>query len=225
MNILLVEDEIDFQKVLAEYLQLSGYTVYTAHHGKHALEVFQREHIDICVLDVMMPVMDGFTLAKELKKNNPELPMIFLTARNQKEDKLKGLKLGADDYMTKPFEAEELVLRMENILKRYVKKDAQNKTLGDIELLASELKLITPRGKYPLTVREAELLSMLIDNVNEVVTREELLQKIWGKVDHFLGRSMDVFISRLRKHLKDQDAVSIETIRTVGFVLRYGEES
>jgi DNA-binding response OmpR family regulator len=223
MNVLLVEDEIDFQKVLAEYLQLSGYTVCTANHGKHALEVFHREHIDICVLDVMMPVMDGFTLAREIRKRYPEMPMIFLTARNQKEDKLKGLKLGADDYMTKPFEAEELVLRLQNILKRYVKQGAKNKTLGSIELLASELKLITPRGTYQLTVREAELLSVLIEHVNEVITREELLQKVWGKVDHFLGRSMDVFISRLRKYLKDQEAITIETIRTVGFVLKYQE--
>ena len=112
MNVLLVEDEHDFQRVLAEYLTLSGYDVLTADHGKEGLEKFKTEHVDICILDVMMPVMDGFALAENIRKLDSDVPIIFLTAKNQKEDKLKGLKLGADDYMTKPFDAEELVLRM-----------------------------------------------------------------------------------------------------------------
>jgi len=220
MNVLLVEDEVDFRQVLAEYLELSGYTVFTANHGKHAIEVFNREHMDICILDVMMPVMDGFSLAGELKKSDPELPVIFLTAKNQKADRLRGLKLGADDYITKPFEAEELVLRMQNILKRSIKKGARNASIGSIDLIADQLKLKTRSGEFQLTVREAELLNLLIENVNNVVTREDILQRLWGKVDHFLGRSMDVFISRLRKYLKEEPDVSIETIRSVGFVLK-----
>jgi DNA-binding response OmpR family regulator len=128
MDLLLVEDDIDLQKVLAQYLELSGFTVYTANHGEHGLKIFKEKHVDLCILDVMMPVMDGFELATEIRKLDREMPVVFLTAKNQKADRLKGLKIGADDYITKPFEAEELVLRLNNILKRSGKEPTWNRS-------------------------------------------------------------------------------------------------
>ena len=220
MTILLVEDEIDFQQVLAEYLTLSGYHVLKANHGKHGLEIFNREHVDICILDVMMPVMDGFTMAEKLREKDPGMPIIFLTAKNQKEDKLRGLRIGADDYVTKPFEAEELVLRIENILRRSAVSKEEDDKVGSMTLKKEELKLVSENDSYQLTIREAELLSFLIHHKNQVVTRDQLLEKLWGKNDYFMGRSMDVFISRIRKYLQDDSTLDLETIRGVGFILR-----
>lgn len=223
MNVLLVEDEFDFQKVLAEYLTLSGYVVFTANHGKDGLDVFKKEHVDICILDVMMPVMDGFTLAENLRKIAPEVPILFLTAKNQKADKLRGLKLGADDYMTKPFDAEELILRMENILRRSGGKVGENRSIGTLELKMDQLKLVTGDQEHQVTIREAELLGYLMKHVNQVVSREQILEGLWGRNDFFLGRSMDVFISRIRKYIQEEESVKLETIRGVGFMLK--EES
>lgn len=220
MNVLLVEDEFDFQRVLAEYLTLSGFDVITADHGKMGLEKFKNEHVDICILDVMMPVMDGFELAENIRRLDRDVPIIFLTAKNQKEDKLKGLKLGADDYITKPFDAEELVLRMSNILRRSAGRMEENRTLGGLELKMDQLKLVTEQQEYQVTIREAELLSYLIKNANKVVSREQILEDLWGRNDFFLGRSMDVFISRIRKYLQDEKALELETIRGVGFMLK-----
>ncbi len=221
MNILLVEDEMDFQQVLAEYLTLSGFHVLRANHGKHGLEIFEREHIDLCILDVMMPVMDGFTMAEKLRRKDPSMPIIFLTAKNQKEDKLRGLKLGADDYITKPFEAEELVLRIRNILKRSGGSlPLEHTQVGNMVLKMDALMLASESQEYQLTSREAELMSYLIKHRNTVVSRNQLLEDLWGKDDYFLGRSMDVFISRIRKYLGDNPTVSLETIRGVGYILR-----
>jgi DNA-binding response OmpR family regulator len=220
MNVLLVEDELDFQRVLAEYLSLSGFEVYTANHGRHGLEVFEKQHVDICIIDIMMPVMDGFSMAAKLRKKYADIPIIFLTAKNQKEDKIAGLKLGADDYITKPFEAEELVLRMNNILKRSVGRKEDNTVLGNFQLKMDELKLISEKAVYQLTIREAELISYLILNKNQVVSRENILEDLWGKNDFFMGRSMDVFISRIRKYLQEDPSIELETIRGVGFILK-----
>ncbi len=220
MNLLLVEDEVDFRQVLAEYLEISGYEVLTANHGKHALEVFSREHVDVVILDIMMPVMDGFTTAENLRKKDPELPIIFLTAKNQKEDRLRGLKLGADDYITKPFDAEELVLRIHNILRRTAGNAEDNQHIGKLELKMDELKLVSPVNTYQLTIREAELIAFLITNRNSVVSREKILNDLWEQNDYFTGRSMDVFISRIRKYLSDDPALHLETIRGIGYILR-----
>ena len=220
MDILLVEDDIDLQKVLAQYLELSGFDVRTANHGKHGLEVFKEHHSDLCILDVMMPVMDGFTLATEIRKLDPDMPIVFLTAKNQKEDKLRGLKIGADDYITKPFEAEELVLRIHNILKRSGKGEQESVQLGKLQIRFNEL-LIQDNGKsHQLTPRESELLRFLIDHPNRVLTREQILEELWGQNDYFMGRSMDVFISRLRKYLQAEPSVSLETKRGVGFIFK-----
>lgn len=220
MDLLLVEDDIDLQKVLAQYLELSGFTVYTANHGKHGLSVFREQHVDLCILDVMMPVMDGFTLASEIRKLDPAMPVIFLTAKNQKEDRLKGLKIGADDYITKPFEAEELVLRLNNILKRAGKKDPVTARLGCLHIKYGELLIEDGQNSFNLTPREAELLKYLVENQNRVVKREDILEELWGQNDYFLGRSMDVFISRLRKYIQSEPSISLETKRGVGFIFK-----
>ena len=220
MDLLLVEDDIDLQKVLAQYLELSGFRVYTANHGKHGLDQFQKFHVDLCILDVMMPVMDGFALAGEIRKMDPAMPIVFLTAKNQKEDRLAGLKIGADDYITKPFEAEELVLRLNNILKRAGRSHATSADLGCLKINFKELVIHDGRHTYNLTPRESELLSYLIENQNALVKREQILKELWGQNDYFLGRSMDVFISRLRKYLQAEERVSLETKRGVGFILK-----
>ncbi|MEN8226634.1 MAG: response regulator transcription factor [Bacteroidota bacterium] len=220
MDLLLVEDDIDLQRVLAEYLELSGFRVYTANHGKHGLELFRGHHIDLCILDVMMPVMDGFILAGEIRTLDPLMPIIFLTAKNQKEDRLKGLKIGADDYITKPFEAEELVLRLNNILKRVGKETIGSAKLGCLHIRFNDLIIEDGQHSFNLTPRESELLRYLIENQNTLLKREQILEELWGQNDYFLGRSMDVFISRLRKYLQAEDTVSLETKRGVGFIFK-----
>lgn len=220
MDLLLVEDDIDLQKVLAQYLELSGFRVYTANHGKHGLTVFKEHHIDLCILDVMLPVMDGFTLAGKIRSLFPAMPVVFLTAKNHKEDKLKGLKIGADDYITKPFEAEELVLRLNNILKRAGRIKQESTTLGCLSINFNELTIDDGVHSYDLTPKESELLRYLIANQNTLLKREQILEELWGQNDYFLGRSMDVFISRLRKYLKAEQNVSLETKRGVGFIFK-----
>ncbi len=220
IDLLLVEDDIDLQKVLAQYLELSGFNVYTAYHGKHGLKVFREHHVDLCILDIMMPVMDGFALAVEIRKLDPAMPVVFLTAKNQKEDRLRGLKIGADDYITKPFEAEELVLRLNNILKRAGKKDPSTSKIGCLHIKYGELLIEDGKNFYNLTPRESDLLKYLIEHQNKVVRREQILEDLWGQNDYFLGRSMDVFISRIRKYIQAEPAVSLETKRGVGFILK-----
>lgn len=220
MDLLLVEDDIDLQKVLAQYLELSGFKVYTANHGKHGLKVFQEHHVDLCILDVMMPVLDGFALAGEIRKLDASMPVVFLTAKNQKEDRLKGLKIGADDYITKPFEAEELVLRLNNILKRVGKEEVSSVRIGCLHIKYGELLIEDGTNIFNLTPRESELLKYLIENQNSVVKRETILEDLWGQNDYFLGRSMDVFISRLRKYIQAEPTISLETKRGVGFILK-----
>ena len=220
MDLLLVEDDIDLQKVLAQYLELSGFNVNTANHGKHGLQIFKERHIDLCILDVMMPVMDGFELAGEIRKLDPNMPVVFLTAKNQKEDRLKGLKIGADDYITKPFEAEELVLRLHNILKRAGKENLETIQIGRLTIKYDELLIEDGKNSFNLTPRESDLLKYLVDNQNTVVKREQILEELWGQNDYFLGRSMDVFISRLRKYLQSEPSLSLETKRGVGFILK-----
>ncbi len=216
----MVEDDIDLQKVLAQYLELSGFQVYTANHGEHGLKIFKENHVDLCILDVMMPVMDGFELAAEIRKLDREMPVVFLTAKNQKEDRLRGLKIGADDYITKPFEAEELVLRLNNILKRAGKAGMESIKMGCLNIHFDELVIKDGTHSFNMTPRESDLLKYLIENQNTVVKREQILEDLWGQNDYFLGRSMDVFISRLRKYLQAEPSVLLETKRGVGFMLK-----
>ncbi|MDX9903001.1 MAG: response regulator transcription factor [Bacteroidales bacterium] len=219
MKILLAEDDIDFGNILSQYVTLSGYEVTLARNGREAWDLFHESRPDICILDVMMPEMDGFTLAEKLRAEEPGIPFIFLTAKSLREDMVRGLKLGADDYITKPFDPEMLVLRINNILRRVYSVAEDEYTISGTTLKYNSLELLTPAGKEKLTLREAQLLRHLMMNRNKSLTREQILTEIWGHDDYFLGRSMDVFISRLRKYLAADHGIALRTLRGMGFVL------
>ena len=217
-KILLAEDDLDLGSVFQQFLELNNFDVVWSKDGEDAWKLFQKQKFDICILDVMMPKMDGFALAKKIKNINPKMPFLFLTAKKLKEDRLEGLKLGADDYIVKPFEADELVLRIKNILKRVA--PTENKApiqIGAIQFNFEELLLITPTQTHQLTEKEGILLNYLFQNRNQLIRRESILIEVWGENDYFLGRSMDVFISRLRKYFQEDESVKIETVRGVGF--------
>jgi DNA-binding response OmpR family regulator len=219
MKLLLAEDDIDFGNILSQYVTLSGFEVTLARNGREAWDMFHASRPDICVLDVMMPEMDGFTLAEKMRAEEPGIPFIFLTAKSLREDIIKGLKLGADDYITKPFDPEMLMLRINNILRRVYAAVEDEYTISGTTLKYNSLELITPAGKEKLTLREAQLLRHLMMNRNKAQTREQILTEIWGQDDYFLGRSMDVFISRLRKYLSSDTGIALRTLRGMGFVL------
>lgn len=220
-KVLLAEDDLDFADVLKQYLELYNYQITWAKDGEEAFSLFQKETFDICVFDVMMPKMDGFTLAEKIININPETPFIFLTARKLKEDKLKGLQLGADDYIVKPFEADELVLRLNNILKRGAQKNQT--TISDNEIAIgnyifepNRLELKLNNHSQRLTEKEVALILFFLKNKNQLIKRNDILQSVWGNDDFFSGRSMDVFISRIRKYFSDDSRITIESIRNVG---------
>jgi len=223
MNILLAEDDADLRGILAQYLEIQGFTVLPVSNGQEGLDLFMKEHVDFCILDVMMPVMDGFVLAQKIRKLDSFIPVIFLTAKNLKEDRLKGLKIGADDYITKPFEVEELILRIKNILRRSGSISAETLVVGRFKFRFDELTLKGYGQEHQMTLKEAELLKYLLLNKNRVLKREQLLKELWGEDDYFLGRSMDVFITRLRKYLEPEKTVSIDNIRGVGFIMRIND--
>lgn len=219
MKILIAEDDLDLGSVLKEYLHIKGYDVVHALNGNLAYTAFVEEQPDICVLDVMMPELDGFSLAEKIQKENADMPFVFLTAKNMKEDKLRGLGMGAADYITKPFDPEELIMRLENIMKRYQPAEENLVCLSQTVLNNDKLELNCCGEVLQLTVKEAELIAYLFANKNKIVSREDLLQEVWGEVDFFVGRSMDVFISRIRKYLSADTAVTLRTVRGRGFVL------
>lgn len=226
-QILLAEDDLDFGNILKQYLEISGYHITWAQDGKEALELFKNGHFNICVFDVMMPKLDGFSLAEKVIDINPEIPFIFLTARKLKQDKIKGLKLGADDYIVKPFEADELVLRLNNILKRTEKaaKELPQQTIINISNYnfdTSRLELTCKDYKKQLTQKEAELILFLFNHKNQLLKREDILKAVWKNDDFFSGRSMDVFISRLRKYFKLDPSIAIESIRNIGLEFKVG---
>jgi DNA-binding response OmpR family regulator len=217
-KILLAEDDLDLGSVFQQFLELNDFEVTWAKDGEDAWTHFQKQKFDICILDVMMPKMDGFTLAKKIKSINTKMPFLFLTAKKLKEDRMEGLKLGADDYIVKPFEADELVLRIQNILKRVAPEQSKEPIqIGQIQFNFEELTLTTPTQTHQLTEKEGILLNFLFQNRNQLIRRESILIEVWGENDYFLGRSMDVFISRLRKYFSEDETVKIETVRGVGF--------
>jgi DNA-binding response OmpR family regulator len=219
MKVLLAEDDRDFGNILSQYISISGYDVTLGRDGKEAWELFSQDKFDICVFDVMMPEMDGFSLAEKVKEKQPEIPLIFLTAKSLKEDIVRGLKIGADDYITKPFDPEVLILRINNILKRAYSSSNDEFKISDTILKYNSLELISVNVKEKLTLKEAQLLKFFIINKNKVLAREDILTEIWGEDDYFLGRSMDVFISRLRKYIADDKNIDIRTVRGTGFIL------
>ena len=227
LRILLAEDDFDFGTILKQYLEISGFEVVWAKNGQEAFDVFKENKFDICVLDVMMPILDGFALAEKIIDINPEIPFLFLTAKSLKEDKIKGLKLGADDYIIKPCEADELVLRIQNILKRshlISIKSNEIIVIGNYKFDIENLQLIHDSKTQRLTDKEAQLIQYLFENKNGLIKREAVLKKIWHSDDFFSGRSLDVFISRIRKYFNEDDAISIETIRGIGFEFKVSQD-
>ncbi len=220
-KILLAEDDIDFAQVLKQYLELYQFEVHWSCDGEQALNSFKNDDFNCCILDVMMPKIDGFTLAEKMIDYNPDVPFVFLTAKQLKEDKLRGLKLGADDYIVKPFEADELVLRIQNILKRSRKLSLNTSqtveiAIGEFSFDTQRLELKKANTIQQLTEKEAALLLYLFENKNKLIKREDILLAVWNSDDFFSGRSMDVFISRLRKYLIEDASIAIESKRNLG---------
>jgi DNA-binding response OmpR family regulator len=216
-KILLVEDDPNFGSIMKSYLELNDFTVTLRPDGKQGLAAFMSEPYDICILDVMMPVMDGFTLAKEIRKMNSDIPFIFLTAKSLKEDILEGFRAGADDYITKPFDSEVLLFKLHAILKRHDARvdhdNGQNEIMvGRFKFNFNLRKLIIDDKTHQLSPKEAHLLKMLCAAKEGILLRKEALEKIWGSDNYFNGRSMDVFIARLRKYLKDDPSIEIANI-------------
>lgn len=221
-RILYVEDDPNLSFVTKDNLLEHGYTVVHSKDGEEASRAFKAGDFDLCLLDIMLPKLDGFELAQNIRKVNQQIPIIFLTAKSMQQDKITGLKLGADDYLVKPFSMEELILKIEVFLKR-TKSTSKISTekrifkVGNYQLNFDELLLIGSGVKLNMTLKEAELLRYLCLNTNEVLKREDILNAVWGDDDYFTGRSLDVFITRLRKLLKDCKDFKIVNIRSVGF--------
>lgn len=223
-KVLLVEDDSNFGQVLKNYLELNDFVVELSRDGILGLAAFRREKFDICLLDVMMPNMDGFTLAEEIRNVDPDIPLFFLTAKSTKEDILNGYKLGADDYINKPFDSEILLQKIKAVLKR--NQELQEKQHSQIEWdiasyhFNSKLRTLDHDGKsQTLSPKENELLTMLCEYKNDLLPRETALKRIWGSDTYFNGRSMDVYIAKLRKYLKEDSTVEIVNIHGNGFRL------
>jgi len=224
-RILLVEDDPNFGSILKEYLMINGYDVTLAKNGIEGFEKFRKEDFDLCLLDVMMPYKDGFTLAKEIREKNESIPLIFLTAKTMKEDVLKGFKIGADDYLAKPFDSEVLLAKIKSILSRRVvsvstESDEMEFSIGNFNL-NSKLRLLSFKNGEPtkLSPKESQLLRLLALHMNDLLPREKALNKIWRDDNYFTSRSMDVYIAKLRKYLKQDSKVEILNIHGEGFRL------
>lgn len=223
IKLLVAEDDHNLGDLLSEYLAAKGFSADLRRNGKEALEAFRTSHYDLCIFDVMMPEKDGFTLAKDVLKINPEVPIIFLTAKSMKEDKVEGFNLGADDYLTKPFSMEELLLRIKAILKRTKKERDHQKQeqfeIGKFNFNSKLQELVIDGEKQKLTSKENDLLKLLALNLNEVTDRSYALNRIWGDDSYFNSRSMDVYITKLRKYLKADDNLEIVNVHGKGFKL------
>ncbi len=219
-KILLAEDDLSLGYVIKDNLTEAGYEVILCPDGQTAIEKFDKDEFDICLLDVMMPNKDGFAVAKKIRQSSDLVPIIFLTAKSLEEDKIKGFLTGGDDYIIKPFSMQELLMRLDVFLRRS-KKMYSEKTLtydiGDLHFSYTNLKLTIGQEAFNLTQKEADLLKFLCEHSNRILKREEVLLNVWGKDDYFLGRSMDVFITKLRKYFKSDPKVNLETIHGVGF--------
>ncbi len=221
IRVLLAEDDPNLGQILQSYLMAKGFPTKLCVNGEESLKTFNEDDFDFCIFDVMMPVMDGFTVAKEIRKTNNTIPILFLTAKSMQEDKLRGFEVGGDDYLTKPFSMEELLARISAILRRVDKKDA-NKTVFNIGSFIFDYSVhMLKRGdkSQKLTSREADLLKLLCDNKNEVLDRSVALKKIWLDDSYFNARSMDVYIAKLRKYLKEDESVQLMNVHGIGFKL------
>jgi two-component system, OmpR family, response regulator len=220
-KILLAEDDLNLGSLLKQYLVAKGYDIDLVFDGETAYKIFMKNKYDLCLLDVMMPKQDGFTLGKNIKRINSKMPIIYLTAKSLKDDVIKGFSLGADDYMTKPFEMEELLVRLEAVLRR-TKKDKVKLTkftIGLFEFDSLKQELINGENKAKLTTKENNLLKILAENQNELVERNYVLKEVWGDDSIFNARSMDVYITKLRKYLLGDPSVKIINVHSKGFKL------
>jgi two-component system, OmpR family, response regulator len=222
-KVLLCEDDPNLGNVLKNYLELNDYEVVLERDGRLGLAAFQREKFDICLLDIMMPHMDGFKLAEEIRDIDPDIPLFFLSAKTMKEDIIQGYKLGADDYITKPFDSEVLLLKIKAILKRNEEQNRENENaeynLGKYHFNPRLRELDGNGQKMTLSPKENDLLKMLCEYKNDLLPREQALKKIWGSDTYFNGRSMDVYIAKLRKYLKEDSSIEIVNIHGNGFRL------
>ncbi|HKK74376.1 MAG TPA: response regulator transcription factor [Saprospiraceae bacterium] len=219
-HLLYIEDDESLSFVTRDNLELEGYKVTWCKDGKEALEKIDKEHFDLYILDVMLPEMDGFSLAQRIREYDTQVPILFVTAKSLKEDRLHGLRIGGDDYITKPFSIEELILKIEIFLKRRLIVQAESpkvQELGIFEFDHHNLVLCSPEGERILTQKEADLLNYFLRHKNQLVRRSAILKTIWGQDDYFLGRSLDVFISRLRKYLRAEKRIKIENVHGIGF--------
>jgi DNA-binding response OmpR family regulator len=221
-KILLVEDDKNLGFVIKDNLEQHGYDVTLCEDGETGWKMFNKKTYDVCLLDVMLPKKDGFSLAEEIRKKNDMIPIIFTSAKSMKEDKLQGFKSGGDDYLTKPFSIEELEARINVFLKRSTTKSKSSNIfqIGNYELDYTKMILKNPSGsEQKLTQKEADLIRTFAIHMDKTLKREELLNAIWGDDDYFMGRSMDVFISKIRKYLKDDPRLEIVNVHGVGFKL------
>ena len=222
-RVLLLEDDVNLGLVLQEHLQMNGFAVTLCANGEEGMAEFVRGEFDLCLVDIMMPKKDGFTFAREVRRRNQQVPLIFLTAKAMKEDKIAGFRIGCDDYLTKPFSIEELLLRIEAVLRRsspaLSAADAVQFDLGSYRFDYQRQVLRRGSADVKLTPTESELLRLLCINLNRTLDRNKALREIWGNESYFSGRSMDVFISKLRKYLKDDPGVEIVSIHGKGYKL------
>lgn len=221
-KILLVEDDTTLNFIVRDNLEQAGYIVTSTEDGEAGLKAFERQKFSLCLLDVMLPKKDGFTLAREIREMNDHVPIIFLTAKSMSEDKITGLTIGGDDYITKPFSMEELLLKIRVFLKRSLQNadNADEKNfykVGHFNFYSDSLILDANGERKTLTYKEAELLRYFCDNPNKVLSRSDILKQVWGSDDYYLGRSLDVFISRLRKYLGSDDRIKILNLHGIGF--------
>jgi DNA-binding response OmpR family regulator len=221
-KVLLAEDDLTLGYVIKDNLADAGYEVVLCADGQAALDKFNKESFDICLLDVMMPNKDGFAVARKIRQQSDLVPILLITAKSLEEDRIHGFECGADDYIVKPFSMQELLLRIDVFLRRTKKMHSDkslNFQIGRMKFSFNDLKLSMDETEYNMTQKEAELLLFLCEHPNRILKREEVLLNVWGKDDYFLGRSMDVFITKLRKYFKADPSVQIETIHGMGFRL------
>jgi DNA-binding response OmpR family regulator len=224
IRVLLVEDDVNLGFLLVDFLESDGFEVKLYKDGESGLKGFLSTHFNICIIDLMLPKMDGFTLAGKIKENDPGIPLIILSARSMREDKIKGFRIGIDDYVTKPFDEEELLFRVKAILSRSKPSNHQmNKrqpvSIGRYEFDSYNQLLSINQQALRLTLKESQILGLLCNPINNLVKREEIMIAVWGDSDYYTGRSLDVFISKLRGYLRDDPSVRITTIPTVGCIL------
>lgn len=223
-KILLVEDDNNLGFVIQDQLSAKGHEIDLSIDGEAALQKFKTNEYDLCILDVMLPKLDGFSLAKEIRILNKNIPILFLSAKSMTEDRIEGFKVGGDDYLTKPFSMEELELRIDALLRRVIKKttniDEKIIQIGDYKFSPENFKLSHPNFSKTLTRKEAEILTILASNINKVIEKEFILENVWGQTDYFVGRSLDVFVTKLRKYLSQDDKIQISNIHGIGFNLQ-----